>query len=82
MSGVICERYPACHESTNSPQPPKCDRPGCPGRPTFAPIANIGTCPDCGGAGRSEKEVECATCAGNGYVIKSVPHTAGQRENT
>ena len=35
MSGVVCERFPACGVSTNNATVPKCDKPDCPGAREF-----------------------------------------------
>lgn len=64
MSGAFCERYPACHEITNSPQPPKCDKLDCPGRPTFAPMETSAACKFC-----FDSKIEFVA-AGHGNVLE------------
>jgi hypothetical protein len=36
MSGALCERFPACPNSTNDATVPKCEKTDCPGRASWA----------------------------------------------
>ncbi len=36
MSGALCERFPACPNSTNDATVPKCEKADCPGRASWA----------------------------------------------